>query len=224
MKTKYIAHRGFQSRNIENTIEAFEYAASTKAFGIETDVHITKDKQFVCFRDDSTLRLCGKEMVIEQTTLGELQKLKIMGKYKIPTLEEYIKICKSGKKVCVVEIKNPLEHADIELLVNRIKDLGYLDKTIFITFAWQNILQLRRLLPEQEIQFLSLVYDEVMLPVLAREKIDLDIEYTCLTKERIEYCKSLGVKVNCWVIDDEKIAKHFESCGIDYITSNIFQG
>ena len=222
-KTKYIAHRGFALKNMENTIQAFEYAAKSTAFGIETDVHLTKDKKFVCFHDDNTLRLCGKEYIIEDTNFQDLANLKIDNNHKIPTLDEYIEICKSGNKIAVVELKNPFIKSDIDLLIQQIQNQNYLNNTTFISFDLQNVLYLRKKLPAQPLQFITITYDEKVLKQLAKQRIVLDIKWTCLSKQRVEFCHSLGLKVNCWTLNDAKIAKHFDNCGIDYITSNILE-
>ena len=48
MITHYI-HRGLAKKNFkENTIPAFKYSFK-KNYGIETDLHVTKDNRFVCF-------------------------------------------------------------------------------------------------------------------------------------------------------------------------------
>ena len=52
MTTHYI-HRGLAKKNfIENTISAFRYCFKKK-YGIETDIHCTKDNKIVCFHDFS---------------------------------------------------------------------------------------------------------------------------------------------------------------------------
>ena len=46
-KAKIIAHRGLSGLEKENTCPAFVAAANRSYFGIETDVHMTKDGKFV---------------------------------------------------------------------------------------------------------------------------------------------------------------------------------
>jgi len=218
--TQFIAHRGFASKKPENTIEAFEFSAKSNAYGIETDIHMTQDGVFVAYHDDSLLRLCGQDKIIENTNFNEIAKARINGKHKIPTLAEFIEICKSGNKNAVVEIKNPLAQKDLAALVQEIKTLGYLENTTFISFGIQTCLDLRKMLPQQPIQFISATWDKNQLAMMAKERIDPDIEWTCLDKKRIQHCKKLGLKVNCWTLNDDSIAKYFEKCGIDFITTN----
>jgi len=51
-----ISHRGDSSNVPENTIQAFDDAFKLGVDCLETDVHITKDGQFILFHDDSVDR------------------------------------------------------------------------------------------------------------------------------------------------------------------------
>ena len=101
-----IAHRGVSGLERENTNAAFIAAGNRSYYGIETDVHRTKDGHYVIFHDDNMLRLTGIDLDLEGCTLEELRKITLKdmdGKTRsdlaIPTLEEYIRICKKyGKR------------------------------------------------------------------------------------------------------------------------------
>lgn len=54
-----IAHRGVSGLERENTNAAFIAAGNRSYYGIETDVHRTKDGHYVIFHDDNMLRLTG---------------------------------------------------------------------------------------------------------------------------------------------------------------------
>ena len=60
MTTHYI-HRGLAKKNFkENTsIKAFKYSFKKK-YGIETDIQVTKDHQFICFHDFNLNRIFKK--------------------------------------------------------------------------------------------------------------------------------------------------------------------
>ena len=70
------AHRGCHSseRGIpENSIPAFR-AAVEKNYGIELDIHITKDNQLVVFHDDTLTRMCHLDKTPEEITFPPLRK------------------------------------------------------------------------------------------------------------------------------------------------------
>ena len=50
--TLMVAHRGVSGLEMENSIAAFVAAGNRSYYGIETDVHVTKDEQIVVFHDD----------------------------------------------------------------------------------------------------------------------------------------------------------------------------
>ena len=158
---KMVAHRGVSGLELENTNAAFVVAGNRTYYGIETDVHVTKDEQIAVFHDDNLKRVAGVDMVVEESTLAELQSIplfdgKVPGQFRtdlrIPILADYIGICKKYGKKAVLELKNQMEPKHITQIVNIIKEQEYLDGVIFISFSWENCVELRKQLPEQKIQ------------------------------------------------------------------------
>lgn len=232
---KMIAHRGLSGIERENTCSAFVAAGNRSYFGIETDVHVTKDGKFVIIHDETTERISAGEynINVEESDYSEVEKIVLPDldnttdrkDIRIPLLREYINICKKYEKICVLEIKNHLKEKDIERLVAEIKELEYIDNVIFISFDFENCVNVRRLLPENEVQFL-LYLEEItdeLIERISKYNLDLDIYYKQLTAENIEYLHSKGIKVNCWTCDDKETAEKLASYGVDFITSNILE-
>lgn len=83
------AHRGLHSAGIpENSLPAF--AAAVKAgYGIELDVHMSKDGKIVVFHDDDFSRLCADKRRVEQTGYQQMRKLRLAGtEFTIPLLTQ----------------------------------------------------------------------------------------------------------------------------------------
>ena len=74
--TKLIAHRGVSGLEQENTVASFLLASYKTYFGIETDVHVTKDNKFIICHDDNIKRVTGINKVIEESTYDELKRIK----------------------------------------------------------------------------------------------------------------------------------------------------
>ena len=226
-----IAHRGCSGIEPENTISAFIAAANRSYYGIETDVHKTKDGKFIITHDDNAKRVTGVDTVIEQTDFEVLHSLKIFDKegntrsdLHMPTLEEYITICKRYGKVAVLELKNEFEETDIFEICEIIDSLGYLNGTIFISFAMNNLLHLKKKYKNQTAQFLISNNLPIDLPErLASLGLDLDVYYKEATKELVSKCHELGVKVNVWTVDEIIDAEWVIENGVDFITSNIIE-
>lgn len=70
-----VAHRGGSLLAPENTLAAFDRAASLGADAVETDVRLTADGVVVAFHDEDTARLTGVAGTVEARTLPELQRL-----------------------------------------------------------------------------------------------------------------------------------------------------
>ena len=56
-RARIIAHRGLSGIERENTCPAFVAAGNRSYFGIETDVHVSKDGKFVIIHDETTERV-----------------------------------------------------------------------------------------------------------------------------------------------------------------------
>ena len=99
------AHRGLWNDELpENSLPAFQNAVR-HGFGIELDVHLTKDDHLVVFHDDTLKRMCGVDRPISDCTLQELRQLQLKGSNcTIPTLDEVLQ-CVDKQVPLIVEIK-----------------------------------------------------------------------------------------------------------------------
>ena len=228
---KIIAHRGLSGIETENTNSAFVAAGNRSYWGIETDIHKTADGVYVVFHDDNTIRMTNKDMVIEKSTYKDLCELTlndINGKQGrrdlvIPLLGDYICICKKYNKHAVLELKNSFAYEDIKEIVEIIESYEYLDDTTFISFDINNLISLRKILPNQNAQFLTGSFSNEILENLKKYKLDLDIDSKCVTKELVQTMKGNNIEVNCWVCDDAEDGEKLVECGVDYITSDILE-
>ncbi len=103
----YIAHRGLHDiagSGPENSLAAFRFAAEN-GYAIEIDLHLIADGEVVVFHDDTLERVCGVKGRVEDKTLAELKKLRIMGTdEQIPTLRECLELV-GGRVPLLIEFK-----------------------------------------------------------------------------------------------------------------------
>ncbi len=233
---KMIAHRGLSGLEKENTCSAFVAAGNRSYYGVETDVHVTKDGKFVIIHDETTERISNGKFSInveendysalENVVLPDVDGTVNRQDIRIPLLEDYINICKKYEKKCVLEIKNHFISEDLKRLCDEIRELDYLDNVIFISFDLENCIGIRKLLPENTVQWLiggEGVIDDELIDTLTEHNLDLDIYYEKLTKENIRLLHSKGIAVNCWTCDDPACGEALVEIGVDYITSNILE-
>ncbi len=228
---KMIAHRGLSGIECENTNAAFIAAGNRSYYGIECDVHTTKDGKFAIIHDDNTGNVCDTNISVEGSDMEELKSLVLKNPkvdeyradYKIPELSEYIGVCKKYGKTSVLELKNRIEKPEIEKIIEIIKGEGYIDDVVFISFDWQNMIDVRSIYPKSRVQFLCCKCDDELIERLTQHKIDLDIDKKSVTPELIQKLHERGLEINCWTVDDKEEAERLVSWGVDYITSNILE-
>lgn len=240
--TLMVAHRGLSGLEPENSIPAFVAAGNRSYWGIETDVHVTGDGKFVVFHDEQTARVAGDDINIEKCSYDLVRKIVLdniclveqksgekIGELKgrddllIPRLEDYINICKKYEKIAVLEVKNRMEPEDLARMVEEIKALGYLENVIFISFSLENMINLRKMLPNQKLQYLTTKYNDEIHNALIEYKLDWDAWYPAITKEIIDKLHAEGIVVNSWTVDDVEVAEKLIAWGIDYLTSDILE-
>ena len=230
-KPLMVAHRGVSGLETENTCAAFVAAGNRSYYGIETDVHITADGKYVAFHDDETRRMAAEDVIIEKTDFATLRSMILRQKdgnfgrtdLRIPTMQEYIEICKQYEKIAVLELKNHFRKEEVFEICDIIENIGYLDSVIFISFDFENLVYVKEKHPSQPVQFLAGKCDEELAKKLASLGMDLDIYFEGFDAETAERCHRYGIKVNCWTVDRLEDAARLAELGAAYITSNILE-
>ncbi len=101
------AHRGLHEPDQslpENSLQAFEEAVKL-GYGVELDVHITKDGKIVVFHDDDLARACGLNRRVEDLSWEELSALRLFGtRHRIPLFSEALALI-AGRGPVIVELK-----------------------------------------------------------------------------------------------------------------------
>lgn len=112
------AHRGLHDALIpENSLPAFEKAAE-KGYGIELDVHMTKDDRLIVFHDSDLRRICGQSGTVEEKTLEELSACRLAGTdNRIPTFDEAMTLI-AGRVPVIIELKSLSRDKKIAMAVN----------------------------------------------------------------------------------------------------------
>ena len=230
-ETKMVAHRGVSGLERENTCAAFVAAGSRSYFGIETDVHRTADGNFVVIHDANTQRVSGDNVNVEESTLETVQRIRLFDKdgtknrydLYVPQLHEYVSICKRYEKIGVLELKSAFTDEEIAAMIDIIKGYDYLDGIIFISFNYDNLLKVKKILPEQACQFLTGECDDTLIARLKADKLDLDINQKGVTEELVKKLHENGIIINVWTVDNPADADRLIAWGVDQITSNILE-
>lgn len=227
MKPLCVAHRGCHWECFENTAQAFLAASKGEFWGIEMDIHLTKDKKWIVHHDPDFLSN-GVKHVIKEEIFEDLLKLPLDNEWNYeaycPSLDEYLKIVHGSGKTPIIEIKpkNPSFHY-LKKMVKQVKQYFALNEVVFIAFYPWPLFKLKFLYGKKvRIQQLWEPSHQFIMKWAYRHKFDLDADQKCLTKEIVDKFHNKGLKVNVWTVDDEESLKKFEEMGVDYITTNKF--
>ena len=230
-RVKIIAHRGVSGLETENTCPAFVVAGVKDYYGIETDVHVTQDGKYVVFHDDNLTRMFGLDKKLCECTFDELRSLQLKDvddtterkDLFIPSLQEYLSICKKYNKQAILELKGPLTDKQVEEIVQIVDDYGWLARTTFISFSKEFLLYVRKAYPQASVQFLTSNCTNEEIAFMVSQKIDADLYYKCITKSLVKKLHNANLKVNCWTVNTIMDAKFVQTAGVDYITTNILE-
>ena len=137
----HLIHRGIVNKKYkENLLNSFKQSFK-KGFGIETDIHATKDNKFVCYHDFTLTRIFKKKQSVRNLNYQKLKEISLKQNKPIPLLQDLLKISKN-KFYLFIEIKPKLS---TELLKKLINETSKYSKCVFISFKHQNIFNLLKL-------------------------------------------------------------------------------
>ena len=172
---QHLIHRGLINKNFqENTIKAFKHSFRRK-YGIETDIHATKDHEFICFHDFTLNRIFKKKRSVKNMKYSQIKKISTQNKKPIPLLKDLLKISKK-KYPLFIEIK-PLFTK--KLLKKLLKESSKFSKCIFISFKHENIYNLLKI----------------------KSNIKVGLSFSSPTSVKTIIKKSNNKKINCLILD-----------------------
>jgi len=143
-----IIHRGIANKKLkENCFKSFKESFNKK-YGIETDIHFTKDNKIICFHDFTLNRLFKINKRIKNLTYDEI-KSNTKSKISVPLLKDVLKLSKK-KYLVFIEIKPILNLRNIKILLNEIKNYK---NCIIISFKHTNLFKIRKINKKVKIGF-----------------------------------------------------------------------
>lgn len=227
---QFIAHRGFSSVFPENTIPAIKAAVDEGFYGVEFDIHTTKDGIWILNHDSDIDKMTDGSGEIADMTFEELQKFNIdNGKgienfdgLKLPRIEETFDILKESNIVPFIEIKG-YDPVAFRNLLDIIEEYGLIEKAVIISFDMEALLGIREL--DKKINLMYLTNN------LTKEDVDIcknngdigvDINFGNILKmkDAFNYAKECGLETGAWTVDFPIVSDFLNLFGIKYITTN----
>lgn len=230
-KTKMIAHRGLSGLEKENTILSFVAAGNRTYYGMECDVYVTLDKKVVIIHDDNTHRVSGTTLKVKESTYNEIKQIKyydindsiIKDYYYAPLLKDYLDICEKYDKYAIIEIKGIISDDEVDIILNEINNKNYLDKTILISFHYENLLKVKEKYPSVRLQLLTNRVDEEVLNLCFTHDLGVDARHDLITQDLINSFHKHNLEVNTFTVNTLEEGNKLCEMGIDFITTNILE-
>ncbi|MDI9629713.1 MAG: glycerophosphodiester phosphodiesterase family protein [Acidobacteriota bacterium] len=157
--TEVLAHRGFVSGGVENTISALVAARDADADLVEMDVQQTKDGGWVVLHDPRLKRLADQDVAIYDLTTEQATAIVVTdGTHSdhIPTLEAYLEKAAAIGQQLLIEIKvhgheSPGYVSELLALIDRVDHAG---DHIYHTLSADVVKQFRDLRPDLTIGYI----------------------------------------------------------------------
>ncbi|GGD56808.1 glycerophosphodiester phosphodiesterase family protein [Paenibacillus nasutitermitis] len=226
---RFIAHRGFTVDGPENSFPAFTAAGAKRFWAIETDVHITLDGVLVCNHDSTIDKMYDGTGKISEMTWEDIQKYAInvgnhvetfpLDQRKMPTFEQYLRICRYYGSVPFIELKTT---GIVNAVLEMVREYNMEDYSVISTTKLPMLKEVREITERLYIHhILSNMETAPELSELGNAGIQLDYADVSLVPESdVKHLHNLGLNVCIRSQDTEEGVKNAIKIGMDYIPTN----
>jgi glycerophosphoryl diester phosphodiesterase len=235
------AHRGAAAERPENTLPAFRLALELGADALETDVHLTADREIVAAHDEDGTRMTGVARPLRSATLSEIQSWDagygfvdarggrpFLGQgYRIPSLHELLRDLPAVR--LNVDLKST-EPTLVERFIEIVREHRAEDRVIAASFFHSTLASLRRAgwRGESSLSRAQFLYWGVVPSWLQRGKPSATRAQipthsgplSFATPRTLEKLRRLGLRVDYWTINDPDEARLLVALGADGIMTD----
>lgn len=230
-KPLFVGHRGCY-HGVENTAEAFRNGVDEYGYdGLECDVRVTADGEYVISHDETTNRL-GGSLTVANATLAQLKaetytqtRGGVTYTGHICTIDEYLDICVEKNVFPVIELKyttgiNTASMVNFPGLAKKIIDHGLADKVVILTSMQKSLEYVKTNYPQFQAQFLCASNWASNTGWCRFYDLNPSIQSGYFDIETVNYFRRLGRKVAVWTVDSEADYKKYGNMGVYMMTCN----
>lgn len=226
MSICFIAHRGYSSKYLQNTEEAFIKAVEHGSGGIETDVRVTKDGYLVVNHDDFAHFADGTDLEVGTSTFAELSAKPLRNPFTdtelhICTFKRYLEICRDGNMVCFIEFKGSFPDEKIVEAFELAKEVYDLKMCSLQSFDMDNLVRTHKIFPELQIMLTCGRVSE-KIDQCIEYGFDIDISDDAVSAEIVKKFHDKGLKVGIWTANTPEVLEYCVSLNPDYIESDVY--
>lgn len=233
-KPVFVGHRG-SYKGVANTAEAFRNGVDYYGYtGLECDVRVTKDREYVILHDETTNSL-GGNLNAASSTLAELKAetltqtrggVKYTGK--ICTVAEYLDICLEKNAFPVIELKwttgiNNNDMSNFPGLMKLVESKGLKSKAIFLTSMKGSIEYIRTNYPDVTCQFLTGQYWANHFDWCVKWNVGPSIQAGYFDIYTVKKFHEAGLKVAMWTVNNIANYNKYGNMGVYMMTCDYLE-
>lgn len=214
-----VNHRGYSIEAPENTLPAYKLSKEKGFNYVETDVSFTSDGVAMLLHDATIDRTSNGSGTLANMTYAQVRQYDFGSwkdqKYagtKIPTLEEFLHLCKSIMLHPYIELKSNGNYTktQIESIVDMVRDFGMRGKVSYISFSDTYLGYVRDHDEEARLGFLSGSASTSQVTTCqnlktAKNTVFYDVGYynNAITQSICTAFASASIPIEAWTVDSE---------------------
>ena len=212
-----VGHRGAKGECAENTLPCLEYAINLGTDIVEVDIRETKDGHLIILHDPTFERVAGVNLKPKELTLKEIrERIKVFGKYDVPTLEEVLELV-GTKSGLFLEIKEP---PTVEKVLKVLEEFEILETVAVISFYAEALKEVKELKPNIATGY---IYSKPQDAIITAKRVKANFilpRYPLATPKAVAFAHRLKLKVVPWVVNDERSLERVLSAKVDAIATD----
>jgi glycerophosphoryl diester phosphodiesterase len=226
-KPAIIAHRGSSFACHENTMAAFERAVADGADGIELDLRLTADRQWVVHHN-AAIPVGREPLRIADLSADDIAKLQVgPERTSVPTLAALFKWAKESKITLTLDIK---DKGGIAELANVIEEANLPEAPCCSSFHRSVVSAIRHERPEWEVAWIvgnprwritrRLLTAWIRRWAVSNRMSSLNLHERWITPSLVHDIKTSGLSLAVWTVDDPMRMAMLAMLGVDAIITN----
>ena len=214
-----VNHRGYSTVAPENTLPAYILSKNMGFNYVETDISFTSDGIPMLLHDSTIDRTSNGSGTLSQMTYNQVRQYDFgswkNAKYagtKIPTLEEFLYLCKSIMLHPYLELKSngAYTQAQIKQIVDMVESYGLKGKVSYISFNSTYLGYVKNYDPKARLGFLKSSYSSGDVSTCVGLKTDdnsvfYDVSHSAITQSACDAFIAENIPVEAWTVNSADI-------------------
>jgi glycerophosphoryl diester phosphodiesterase len=222
IKTLIIGHRGAKGCTPENTLISFQKALEFNVDGVELDVHLCKSGELVVIHDFTVGRTTNGAGAISDLTLTDLKKLRIDGKFEIPTLDEVLLLFNTNHLINIELKGNNTSEMVCDCIEKSVQENRFhYSNFIVSSFQHEELATVARNNPKIPLGILTQASVEQALEWAdAFSAVAIHPHFSLLTTENVALTHQKGLQIYTWTVNELEDIERVKAFGINGIITD----